>query len=135
MKKYIKMTVISIFCVIFIIVTTFIMQLLGNNVIRLKKITEEDKKVIIDLMNLSNLGDYIEIEKIETPKTYKDKYYKIYFEIDKNQATIDNKSRTSSNIYIDFKRIKTKSDTVKYSCTVSAFGNIEVLENIMEKYN
>lgn len=134
MKKVVIISILSVFIFILITMGMFLGQLLGNNVVSLKTISNEDKKIIIDLMSLSDVSSNIRIEKIETPKTYKDKYYKVYFEIDKNQATIDNKSTINNDIYTDFKKIKTRQDKVKYSCTISASGSIKSLEKMLDKY-
>lgn len=127
-----KVVIMLIF--ILIIMLILFNQLFGNNVVRLKTITNEDKTIIIDLMNLSDAANRISIEKIETPKIYKDIYYKVYFEINKDQTYIKNTSSINNGIYTDFKKIKTKNDKEKYSCTISAFGNLETLDNIMKKY-
>lgn len=108
MRKFITITIIAIIVVFCINISIFLNMLLGNNVVCLKKISEEDKTIIINLMKLSKVSDNIKFEKIETPKTYKDKYYKIYFEIDKNQTIIDNKSTINNDIYTDFKKKKQK---------------------------
>lgn len=134
MRKFITITIIAIIVVFCINISIFLNMLFGNNVVCLKKISEEDKTIIINVMNLSKVSDNIKLEKIETPKTYKDKYYKIYFEIDKNQTIIDNKSIINNDIYTDFKKIKTKMRTAKYSCTISTIGSNEALDEIMDKY-
>ena len=134
MRKFITITIIAIIVVFCINISIFLNMLFGNNVVCLKKISEEDKTIIINVMNLSKVSDNIKLEKIETPKTYKDKYYKIYFEIDKNQTIIDNKSTINNYIYTDFKKIKTKMRTAKYSCTISTIGSNEALDEIMDKY-
>ena len=79
MKKVVIISILSVFIFILITMGMFFCQLLGNNVVSLKTISNEDKKIIIDLMSLSDVSNNIRIEKIEIPKTYKDKYYKVYF--------------------------------------------------------
>ena len=134
MKKVVIISILSVFIFILITMGMFFCQLIGNNVVSLKTISNEDKKIIIDLMSLSDVSNNIRIEKIETPKTYKDKYYKVYFEIDKDQAKIKNTSTINNNICTDFEEIKTRKDIVKYCCTISAFGDFETLDNIMKMY-
>ena len=134
MKKVVIISVLSAFILIFINIGTFFYQLLGNNVVSLKSISDEDKIIIIELMNLSDFSNNIKIEKIETPKIYKDKYYKIYFEIDKEHAKMKETSTVNNDIYTYFEEIKTKKDKVKYCCTISFFGKFETLDSIMKKY-
>ena len=134
MKKVVIISILSVFIFILITMGMFFCQLLGINVVSLKTISIEDKKIIIDLMSLSDVSNNIRIEKIETPKTYKDKYYKVYFEIDKDQAKIKNTSTINNSRCTDFEEIKTRKDIVKYCCTISAFGDFETLDNIMKMY-
>lgn len=73
----------------------------------------------------------IELKKLDTPKTYKDIYYIIYFSINLN----DNKYTLNSNEIVDFKYIEEKNNIIKYSATTSNMGkNIEVLDKIIDKY-
>lgn len=129
MKKIILYTIITILILFFLVIGYFLYVLFGNTVINLNNITDIEKQNIINLMNLDDLDCEISLEKMEIPNTYKDIYYKIYFELseDKNMDNI----KSDSDIYTNF----VKLDNDKYSCTISNMGkNIELLEEIRKTY-
>ena len=137
-NKFLKRTIvilISIPIVVFIIIFAYIMYwLLGKNTVNLKNITDIDKSELIELLNLEIENDDIEFEKLETPKTYKDISYGIYFSINsKYKQNVKNIS--SNNLEADFREITVKSDKIKYYGSICFQGkSIEILEKIREKY-
>ena len=130
MKK-IGISTIEIILIIFIlIILLFMYNLFGDDITKLKDINENEKREIISLLNLDEFYDEINLEKIEVPLTYKDIYYKIYFNSSTN-IDIDN-IKANSDLYLNFDKIK---DT-QYSCTVSNMGkNIDILEEIRTTYS
>lgn len=131
MKKYF---IIAILIMIIIMIITFLNQLFGNNVVELSEINSEEKSAILELMNLSIVSNSIKLEKIETPKTYKDIYYKVYFEIDTNNDIVKTTTNINNDIDIYFEEIKTTKNKAEYCCTISGWKSIKVLEQIRTKY-
>lgn len=128
MKK-IGISMIEIILIIFLLIIIFFMyNLFGDDITKLNDINEDEKREIISLLNLDEFYNEIHLEKIEVPLTYKDIYYKIYFNSSTN-IDIDN---IKSNSDLNFDKI---NDT-QYSCTVSNMGkNIDILEEIRNTYS
>lgn len=136
MKKSIKIFLFFVIIILLLVILYLSYVLFGTNSINLKEITSSEKKEILNVIGLNNMSDSIELEKIETPKTYKDKYYILYFSINlnNNKDTLENKK--IDNLDIDFSPIEEKDNIIKYRCTISNMGkNIKVLEQIMDKYS
>ena len=131
MKKYLIMIILI---TIIIMTTTVLNQLFGNNVVKLSEINSEEKSAILELMNLSIVSNSIKLEKIETPKTYKDIYYKVYFEIDTNNDIVKTTTNINNDIDIYFEEIKTTKNKAEYCSTISGWKSIKVLEQIRTKY-
>ena len=109
-------------------------NLLGTNSINLKEITSSEKEEILKMLNLNNMYNNIELEKLEIPKTYKDKYYIIYFSTDLDDK--DGLNNKTNNLYREFIKIKEEDKIVKYRCTISNMGkSLKTFEQIVDKYN
>lgn len=133
MKKII-ISIIAVILIIFLSIVIFFMyNLFGDDITKIDNITENEKREIISLMNLDDYYDEISLEKIAVPLTYRDIYYKIYFNCSSN-IDIDNiKSKSNSDIDLYFD--KTKND--QYICTVSNIidKQINILEEIRTNYS
>lgn len=134
MKKVLKNTVVFIIILVALGMLILLYNLLGNNSINLKEITSSEKEEILKMLNLNNMYNNIELEKLEIPKTYKDKYYIIYFSTDLDDK--DGLNNKTNNLYREFIKIKEKNNIVKYRCTISNMGkSIKILEQIVDKYS
>jgi hypothetical protein len=129
-------TIVMILICIPILFLIYIMYcLLGTDNVNLENITNDDKSEIINILNLEIDIDNIEFKKIETPKVYKDIYYKLYFSINSENQSSINDIKTD-DIEANFSKIKEDTNKIKYCCTIySVTGkNIEFLEKIRERY-
>lgn len=134
MKKTIKLFIIFIIILVVLGLLYLFYNLLGTNNISLKEINSNEKEEILKIINLNNIKDNVELEKLETPKTYKDIYYTLYFSINSENEDILNNIEID-NLYIDLSKIEESNNIVKYRCTISNMGkSIEVLEQIIDKY-
>ena len=132
MKKII-ISIITVILIIFLaIVISFMYNLFGDDITKIDNITENEKREIVSLMELDDYYDEINLEKITVPLTYRDIYYKIYFNCFTN-IDIDNiESRPNSDLDLYFDKIKDN----QYICTVSNMEEqVELLEEIMTKYS
>ena len=133
MKKII-ISIIAVILIIFLSIVIFFMyNLFGDDITKIDNITENEKREIISLMNLDDYYDEISLEKIAVPLTYRDIYYKIYFNCSSN-IDIDNiKSNSNSDIDLYFNKIKDN----QYICTVSNITDkqIDILEEIRNNYS
>lgn len=136
MRKAIKILLIFLIITVLLGILYLSYILFGTNSINLKEITSSEKEEILNAIGLNNMSDSIELEKIETPKTYKDKYYILYFSMGLNNNKDTLKNKKIDNLDIDFSPIEEKDNILKYRCTISNMGkNIKVLEQIMDKYS
>ena len=134
MKKVLKNTVVFIIILVALGMLILLYNLLGNNSINLKEITSSEKEEILKMLNLNNMYNNIELEKLESPKTYKDKYYIIYFSTDLDDKDVLNNK--TNNLYREFIKTKEKNNIVKYRCTISNMGkSLKTFEQIVDKYN
>lgn len=134
MKKVLKNTVVFIIILVALGMLILLYNLLGNNSINLKEITSSEKEEILKMLNLNNSDNNIELEKLESPKTYKDKYYIIYFSTDLDDKDVLNNK--TNNLYREFIKIKEEDKIVKYRCTISNMGkSLKTFEQIVDKYN
>lgn len=133
MKKII-ISIIAVILIIFLAIVIFFMyNIFGDDITKLDNINENEKSEIISLMNLDDYYDEINLEKIAVPLTYRDIYYKIYFNCSSN-IDIDNiKSNSNSDIDLYFNKIKDN----QYICTVSNITDkqIDILEEIRNNYS
>ena len=132
MKKII-ISIITVILIIFLaIVISFMYNLFGDDITKIDNITENEKREIVSLMELDDYYDEINLEKITVPLTYRDIYYKIYFNCLTN-IDIDNiESRPNSDLDLYFDKIKDN----QYICTVSNMEEqVELLEEIRTKYS
>lgn len=104
MKKSIKVFIIFIIILVVLGLLYLFYNLLGTNNISLKEITSNEKEEILKIINLNNIKDNVELEKLETPKTYKDIYYTLYFSINSENEDILNNIEID-NLYIDLSKI------------------------------
>ena len=134
MKKII-ISILAVILIIFLAIIIFFMyNLFGEDITKIDNINENEKREIISLMNLDDYYDEINLEKIAVPLTYRDIYYKIYFNCSSN-IDIDNiKSKSKSNSDIDLYFDKIKDD--QYICTVSNMEKqVDILEEIRNNYS
>ena len=133
MKKII-ISIIAVILIIFLAIVIFFMyNIFGDDITKLDNIKKKKKSEIISLMNLDDYYDEINLEKIAVPLTYRDIYYKIYFNCSSN-IDIDNiKSNSNSDIDLYFNKIKDN----QYICTVSNITDkqIDILEEIRNNYS
>ena len=134
MKKIIKLFVIIIL-ILFVLGMLYIFDnLFGANIIKLNQITSGEKEEILKIINLNGIKDNIELEKIETPKVYKDIYYILYFSTNSESKEKFNDKKID-NLDINFSEIMEKNNIVQYRCTISNMGkSIEMLEQIRDRY-
>lgn len=134
MKKIIKLFVIIIL-ILFVLGMLYIFDnLFGANIIKLNQITSGEKEEILKIINLNGIKDNIELEKIETPKVYKDIYYILYFSTNSESKEKFNDKKID-NLDINFSEIMEKNNIVQYRCTISNMGkSIEILEQIRDRY-
>ena len=132
MKKII-ISIIAVILIIFLaIVIFFLYNLFGDDSTKIDNITENEKREIISLMNLDEYYDEINLEKIAVPLTYRDIYYKIYFNCSSNIDINNIKSNSNSDIDLYFDKIKDN----QYICTVSNMEKqIDILEEIRNNYS
>ena len=133
--KFAKNTLLILICIPIIFLIYVMYCLLGTNNVNLKDIATDDKSKIIEILNLEIEVDNIEFEKLRTPKTYKDIYYKLYFSV--NLEDKENiKNIKADNLEANFREINEKNNKIRYCCTIySETGkSIEFLEKIMYKY-
>lgn len=136
MRKAIKIFLFFVIITVLLGILYSSYILFGTNSINLKEITSSEKEEILNAIGLNNMSDNIELEKIETPKTYKDKYYVLYFSMSLNNNKDTLKNKKIDNLDIEFSPIEEKDNILKYRCTISNMGkNIKVLEQIMDKYS
>lgn len=132
MKKII-ISIIAVILIIFLAIVIFFMyNLFGDDITKIDNIKDDEKREIISLMNLDDYYYEINLEKITVPLTYRDIYYKIYFNCSSN-IDIDNiKSKSNSDIDLYFDKIKDD----KYICTVSNMEKeVDILEEIRTNYS
>lgn len=134
MKKIIKLFVIIIL-ILFVLGMLYIFDnLFGANIIKLNQITSGEKEEILKIINLNGIKDNIELEKIETPKVYKDIFYILYFSTNSESKEKFNDKKID-NLDINFSEIMEKNNIVQYRCTISNMGkSIEILEQIRDRY-
>ena len=134
MKKIIISIIVAILIIFLAIVIFFMYNLFGDDITKIDNINENEKREIISLMNLDDYYDEINLEKITVPLTYRDIYYKIYFNCT-TDIDIDNiKSKSKSNSDIDLYFDKIKDD--QYTCTVSNMEKeVDILEEIRNNYS
>lgn len=133
MKKII-ISIIAVILIIFLSIVIFFMyNLFGDDITKIDNITENEKREIISLMNLDDYYDEISLEKIAVPLTYRDIYYKIYFNCSSNIDINNIKSKSNSDIDLYFNKIKDN----QYICTVSNIidKQIDILEKIRNNYS
>lgn len=132
MKKII-ISIIAVILIIFLaIVILFMYNLFGDDITKIDNINENEKREIISLMNLDDYYDEINLEKIAVPLTYRDIYYKIYFNCSSNIDINNIKSNSNSDIDLYFDRIKDD----QYICTVSNMEKqIDIFEEIRNNYS
>ncbi len=133
MKKII-ISIIAVILIIFLSIVIFFMyNLFGDDITKIDNITENEKREIISLMNLDDYYDEISLEKIAVPLTYRDIYYKIYFNCSSNIDINNIKSNSNSDIDLYFNKIKDN----QYICTVSNIidKQINILEKIRNNYS
>ena len=132
MKKII-ISIIAVILIIFLaMVIFFIYNLFGDDITKIDNISENEKREIISLMNLDDYYDEINLEKIAVPLTYRDIYYKIYFNCSSNIDINNIKSNSNSDIDLYFDRIKDD----QYICTVSNMEKeVDILEEIRNNYS
>ena len=132
MKKII-ISIIAVILIIFLAIIIFFMyNLFGDDITKIDNINENEKREIISLMNLDDYYDEINLEKIAVPLTYRDIYYKIYFNCT-TDIDIDN-IKSNSNSDIDLYFDKTKDG--QYTCTVSNMEKeVDILEEIRTNYS
>ena len=107
MKKIIKLFVIIIL-ILFVLRMLYIFDnLFGANIIKLNQITSGEKEEILKIINLNGIKDNIELEKIETPKVYKDIYYILYFSTNSESKEKFNDKKID-NLDINFSEIMEK---------------------------
>lgn len=108
LAKRTLLILISIPIIVIILFLIYVMYwLLGTNNVNLKDIATDDKSKIIEILNLEIEVDNIEFEKLETPKTYKDIYYKLYFSVNlEDKKNI--KNIKADNLEANFSEIKEK---------------------------
>lgn len=130
--KRIKKFALTIFIILLIVILHLLYNLFGYNSVNLKDIASNEKEEILEVIGVNNIKDELELEKIETPKTYKDIYYVLYFSMNLDA----NKDELNNNEKVEYKVIKEKDNLIKYCCTISDHGkSIMVLEQIIDKYN
>lgn len=132
MKKII-ISIIAVILIIFLsLVIFFIYHLFGDDITKIDNIKENEKRKIISLMKLEDFYDEINLEKIAVPLTYRDIYYKIYFNCSENMDIDNIKSSSNSDIDISFDKAKDN----QYICTVSNMEKqIDILEEIRTNYS
>lgn len=132
MKKII-ISIIAVILIIFLAIVIFFMyNLFGDDITKIDNINENEKREIISLMNLDDYYDEINLEKIAVPLTYRDIYYKIYFNCSSNIDINNIKSNSNSDIDLYFDKIKDN----QYICTVSNMEKqIDILEEIRNNYS
>ena len=133
--KFAKNTLLILICIPIIFLIYVMYFLLGTNNVNLKDIATDDKSKIIEILNLEIEVDNIEFEKLGTPKTYKDIYYKLYFSV--NLEDKENiKNIKADNLEANFREINEKNNKIRYCCTIylETGKSIEFLEKIMYKY-
>jgi len=127
-------SIIAVILIIFLSIVIFFMyNLFGDDITKIDNITENEKREIISLMNLDDYYDEISLEKIAVPLTYRDIYYKIYFNCSSNIDINNIKSNSNSDIDLYFNKIKDN----QYICTVSNIidKQIDILEKIRNNYS
>lgn len=132
MKKIIISIIAVILIILLAIIIFFMYNLFGDDITKIDNIKDNEKREIISLMNLDDYYDEINLEKITVPLTYRDIYYKIYFNCT-TDIDIDNiKSKSNSDIDLYFD--KTKDG--QYTCTVSNMEKeVDILEEIRTNYS
>ena len=132
MKKII-ISIIAVILIIFLAIIIFFMyNLFGDDITKIDNIKDNEKREIVSLMNLDDYYDEINLEKIAVPLTYRDIYYKIYFNCT-TDIDIDN-IKSNSNSDIDLYFDKTKDG--QYTCTVSNMEKeVDILEEIRTNYS
>ena len=132
MKKII-ISITAVIIIIFLAIVIFFMyNLFGDDITKIDNINENEKREIISLMNLDDYYDEINLEKIAVPLTYRDIYYKIYFNCSSNIDINNIKSNSNSDIDLYFDRVKDD----QYICTVSNMEKqIDILEEIRNNYS
>lgn len=135
MRKEIKILLFFVIITVLLGILYLSYILFGTNSINLKEITFSEKEEILNAIGLNNMSDSIELEKIETPKTYKDKYYILYFSMSLNNNKDTLKNNKIDNLDIEFSPMEEKDNILRYRCTISNMGKtIKVLEQIMDEY-
>lgn len=132
MKKII-ISIITVILIIFLAIVIFFMyNLFGDDITKIDNINENEKREIISLMNLDDYYDEINLEKIAVPLTYRDIYYKIYFNCTTDIDITNIKSKSNSDIDLYFDKINDD----QYICTVSNMEKqIDILEKIRTNYS
>ncbi len=130
MKKIIISIIVVILIIFLSILIFFMYNLFGDDITKIDNIKENETREIVSLMNLDDFYDEINLEKIAVPLTYRDIYYKIYFNCS-SDINIDN-IKSKPNLDLDFYKIKDN----QYSCTISNMEKqINILEEIRTNYS
>ncbi len=136
MKKIIISIIVFILIIFLSILIFFMYNLFGDDITKIDNIKENEKREIVSLMNLDDFYNEINLEKIAVPLTYRDIYYKIYFNCS-SDIDIDNiKSKPNSNLDLDLDINFYKIKDNQYSCTISNMEKqINILEEIRTNYS
>ena len=113
MRKAIKILLFFVIITVLLGILYLSYILFGTNSIDLKEITSIEKEEILNAIGLNNMSDSIELEKIETPKTYKDKYYILYFSMSLNNNKDTLKNNKIDNLDIEFSPIEEKDNVLR----------------------
>lgn len=134
MKKLI-ISIIAVILIIFLSIVIFFMyNLFGDDITKIDNINDNEKREIVSLMNLEDYYDEINLKKIAVPLTYRDIYYKIYFNCSSN-IDID-KTKSKSNLSSDMDLYFDKIKDNQYICTVSNMEKeVDILEEIRNNYS
>ena len=136
-NKRILLILICIPIIIIIFLYVYIMYwLYGTNNVDLKNISNNDKINIMKILNLNDEVVDVELDKLETPKTYKDISYKIYFSIDSEDKEKMKDANVKNDIEVVFNEIKETNNKTMYYCIIySKTGkSIKILDEIISKY-
>ena len=96
-----------------------------------------DKEEVLQLMNIHRVNEKIDIERIEIPKIYNSKFYRIFFLTHTtNDVISDNElGELRSNYHLLMENQGTFEGKTLYCCTISDYnGKIDELERICDKY-
>ena len=117
-------------CILFVVFVV-----MGYDTVNLNNISDDDKNKIIESLNLDIDINSIEFEKIETPKTFKDISYDLYFSVNSEDKS-EIKNIKIENIDARVKELEEKDNRIRYCYTISSVTgkSIEFLEDLINKY-